>query len=106
MHREVIGVSDSREVDHKNGEGLDNRKMNLRVATHSQNKQNSRKQVECSSRFKGVHWNINESKWQVRIQVNGQRVHLGYFDDEEIAAQVYDQAAKQEFGEYACTNSN
>jgi len=63
MHREILSVDGSQEIDHINGNTLDNRKANLRVCTSRQNAQNSRKREGCSSRFKGVHRRKDTGKW-------------------------------------------
>jgi hypothetical protein len=103
MHREILDTEE--EVDHKNGDGLDNRRANLRPASRSQNAQNQPKQNRAtSSRFKGVHWNTREEKWVARVGINGKRVYLGSFHSEEDAARAYDAAAQERFGEYAHLN--
>lgn len=105
MHVEIgrlHGISDR--LDHKNGNGCDNQKENLRPATSSQNSQNRRKIVMRSSRFKGVHWNNKLGKWQAEIQRRGRFEHLGLFAQEEAAAAAYDQAAKEQFGTFALLN--
>lgn len=105
MHREILGLTNSKvEVDHRNGNGVDNRRTNIRQAAHSQNSQNKVKTVECSSRFKGVHWHKRHQKWMAKIKINGRIQHLGYHKTEQEAAAAYDLAAKQEFGEFALTN--
>jgi hypothetical protein len=90
-------------VDHRNGDGLDNRRSNLRAATRTQNTQNSRAIRGKSSRYKGVRWHTNR-KWQARIRVNGKPLHLGMFATEEDAARAYDKVARESFGEYAALN--
>lgn len=92
-------------VDHANGDGLDNRRSNLRPATRSQNAQNTHA-ATGSSGFKGVAWHRKNRKWQARITVAGVTKSLGYFHDAEEAAKAYDAAALDAFGEFAFTNSH
>ncbi len=100
MHRLIFNSS---LVDHKDRDGLNNTRENLRNATASQNNANSHKRgIYPTSRFKGVYWcNL---KWRSRIRINSNRIHLGYFDNELSAAIAYDVAAISLFGEFACTN--
>ncbi len=100
MHHFLTGWS---LVDHRNGNGLDNRRSNLRPATSTQNSANKRK-TRGSSRYKGVTWNKNAKRWQASIQVNRKRRHLGYFLAEEPAARAYDAAARLTFGAFAALN--
>lgn len=107
MHREILGTKaevDHIKVDHINGDGLDNRKRNLRPATQTQNQHNRRKTPQCTSRFKGVYWHTHTGKWKAQIKINGQTRHIGLYTSEEAAAAAYDQAAKQNFGDFALTN--
>ncbi|HLK57241.1 MAG TPA: HNH endonuclease [Chthonomonadaceae bacterium] len=97
-------LPDGLKVDHINGDGLDNRKENLRPATHAQNHQNRRKIEGCSSRYKGVSWNKERQRWRAYIYVNRKRIELGYYADEKEAALAYDRAALQYFGEFAKPN--
>lgn len=107
MHRVILrrklGYSDFLDTDHKNRNRLDNRRGNLRPATHSQNLGNSSIR-RGSSKFKGVHWFKRDKNWQVRIQFEGARKYLGSFTDEIEAAKVYNKAALKYFGEFACLN--
>jgi hypothetical protein len=106
MHREVIHPPDHLFVDHINHNGLDNRKANLRPATCAQNNYNKsiiRREI-ISSKYKGVIWQKEEKKWMVRIGVNGEQKHVGYFKDEIQAAKAYDKAAKKYHKEFACLN--
>lgn len=91
-------------VDHKDGDGLNNLRDNLRPASSLENNRNSKKQKGTSSRFKGVSWNPRNRSWKVSIRVEGLGVHLGYYEDENDAAHVYDYAAKIYFGEFARLN--
>jgi hypothetical protein len=91
------------EVDHRNHNGLDNRRSNLRLATGHQNQGNRRPQGG-SPRFKGVY--LSRSKWVAQIRFGGSKRYLGRFTVEEDAARAYDAAARLIFGEFACTNFN
>ena len=104
MHREVLSVDGSQEIDHINGNTLDNRKANLRVCTRRQNAQNLRKRKGYRSRFKGVCWSKNTGKWRARIDHSVKQIHLGYFESESEAAKAYDKKAKELFGEFAHLN--
>jgi hypothetical protein len=95
---------DYRIVDHKNGDGLDNQRSNLRRGTHGGNQHNMHKYVGCGSRFKGVSWHKQNSYWRAQICVNSQRMYLGVFYSEVSAAIAYDRAAEKYFGEFALTN--
>lgn len=103
MHRLIINAPYGKQVDHINGNGLDNRKENLRLVDNNQNQWN-RHNISGKSKYKGVHWNKANKKWHSQIRVYGKRLHLGYFKDEIEAARAYDKAAKDNFGEYAKLN--
>lgn len=103
MQREILGLAygDKRRVDHVNGDTLDNRVANLRIATIVQNAQNSRMPSRNKSGYKGVCWNKEKRKWESQIRVNGRHVHLGYFTDPKIAHDAYRAAAVRCFVEFA-----
>lgn len=101
----VFLIPDSVQVDHKNGNGLDNQKHNLRPATASQNSANRRKRSGVSSRYKGVSWINRQQSWRASIGFMGSHVHLGNYDCEEDAAVSYNHAALAFFGEFARINS-
>lgn len=105
MHRIVIPVSKSQQIDHINHNGLCNQEDNLRVCDQTENNRNARPWRNCSSAKKGVSWNKGHDKWSASITVNKRKQHLGYFSNEKKAASAYDEAAKKLFGEFACTNS-
>jgi len=107
MHRYILGLKPGELADHINGNGLDNRRSNLRVVTASQNAQNSfvqRREDGKTSRFKGVF--RSGGKWSAKINVAGAVDVLGTFDDEQAAARAYDAAAALHFGEFAKTNES
>jgi len=105
MHREVIDVPRGMVCDHINGNGLDNRKANLRPATVSQNLCNRPKRTgPTRSKYKGLEWDRRQRKWKARIQHDGRRIYLGSFASEIDAAQAYDRRAKALFGRFARPN--
>jgi hypothetical protein len=102
MHRVLLGVTDPQvEVDHVNGNGLDNRRSNIRACTRSQNQANQRKR----GRFKGVYPSHNrKNKYLALVGVEGKSVYLGVFPTAIAAAKAYDKAAREYHGEFACLN--
>jgi hypothetical protein len=105
MHREIMGAPAGMLVDHRNRDTLDNRKENLRLATHSQNQFNKGKTSrKTTSRFIGVFFVKYSGRWVARTTVEGKRIWLGRFDNEIEAARVYDEAAKKYHGEFAQLN--
>jgi hypothetical protein len=104
LHREIMNNPRGLLVDHRNGDGLDNRQSNLRPATHSQNGCNRKKRKNTSSQFVGVSWDKRVRRWSCRIKHQNKEIWLGYFDIETEAAKAYDAAAKKYFGEFARLN--
>lgn len=104
MHRLILEAPKGSQVDHRNQDGLDNRRNNLRFATHSQNQWNRGKTRENSSGFKGVTATRNKQKWQAIIKRRGQAFYLGSFSDPAEAARAYDQKAREVDGEFARLN--
>lgn len=104
MHRQVLGAPRGLEVDHVNGDGLDNRRANLRIADGSQNQANRVRGRAHSSGFRGVTWHKQAGRWQAAIKVRGKNYHLGLYDTQEEAARAYDAAAVEHFGEFARPN--
>lgn len=87
MHAVIAGTPKGMDTDHINGNGLDNRRCNLRIVTARQNQQNQN--IQKSSKYPGVHWQKDARKWRAQIRVNGKQQYLGYYDDEETAGIVY-----------------
>ncbi len=106
MHRLIIDAPQGVEVDHANGDPLDNRKENLRLCTRSQNIANTRKprrKKGCQSVFKGVCRHKKSKKWVASVQPGG-KSYRRYCDTEVEAALAYDEMARQHFGEFARLN--
>ncbi len=97
MHRLIMDCPDGMDVDHINGDGLDNRRENLRIVTRSQNLRNRKTFKNSKSGFKGVIFNPVNGKWKAII-------NLGTFDTSEEAAKAYDEAIKKLFGPLAKPN--
>jgi len=104
MHRVLLNAPHHRIVDHRDGNGLNNRKHNLRLCTHQENLYNQRPRLGGTSRFRGVCWRKTRRKYETKIQKNGKRYSLGYYHDETEAAVVYDIKAMELFGEFAYLN--
>lgn len=103
MHRVITGLApdDDRIPDHRNGNKLDNRRLNLRISTETQNNRNARRPKTNTSGFKGVYWDLHSKKWCAQIQARGTRKNLGYFHTAEQAHEFYCLAADLLFGEFA-----
>jgi hypothetical protein len=102
LHRFILGFPDG-EVDHINGDGLDNRKANLRVASRAQNAAN--RPAQRGRRLKGVYPNRSGTRWRAQAKVNYRAHYLGTFDTEEEAALAYDEFAAETWGEFAHLNN-
>lgn len=101
LHVFLMGV---RGIDHINGDGLDNRRSNLRVATHALNTANQRLRISNTSGFKGVSLLPESGRWMARCLVDGRRRSVGTFDTREDAAHAYDAAALIAWGDFARLN--
>jgi hypothetical protein len=104
MHRQIMGEPLGLEVDHRNWEGLCNRRSNLRIATKAQNQCNARKREGFTSTFRGTYWSRGKSKWVSQVRHLGKSRQLGVFNSELEAARAYDVAARESFGEFAVLN--
>lgn len=104
LHRFLLDLPPGRRVDHRNGNGLDCRRSNLRIATPKQNGANTRLSRRNRSGFKGVYLRQGRAKWVAQIKHDGRSKHIGTFETPEAAALAYDRAARLAYGEFACVN--
>lgn len=104
FHREVLNANKNQQIDHINGNRLDNRKENLRLCNNAENNRNKLKSKKGSSKYKGVCWHKASKKWKASITVNYKSIHLGYFSIEKDAAKAYNEAAINFFKEFALLN--
>lgn len=108
MHRFILGLlsSDKRLTDHRNTNGLDNRKRNLRLATTQENVRHSKKHRDAQqSKYKGIYWEAERKCWRAYIYLNKKKIWLGRFIDEISAAKAYNKKAKELFGEFVLLNN-
>lgn len=101
MHNMILG---RKGVDHVNGDGLDNRRSNLRPAPQSLNVANLSLSSHNTSGFKGVSWSKKYSKWEANIHLHRKKRFLGYFGTREEAAAAYNTEAVNQWGDYARLN--
>ncbi len=104
MHCQILNTKKGEDVDHKDHNGLNNTRGNLRLCTRSQNLSNRTPKKGCSSKYKGVSWAKKQQKWSAQIGFNKKIKNIGRFGNEIEAARAYDEAANELFGEFACTN--
>jgi hypothetical protein len=105
LHRLLMAPGPGLWVDHINGDGLDNRRANLRAVTRGQNAINRRTGTNNTSGFKGVSWHPEMKRWRADISVGGKRRHLGTFARPEEAAAAYNAAALTAWGPLARLNT-
>lgn len=104
MHRVIANAPTGMQVDHIDGNTLNNQVENLRICTTSQNRTNNKKQSNNTSGFTGVTWRPKLKKWAAQIQLNKKGFYLGIFENLEDAAKAYDKKAKELFGKFARLN--
>ena len=101
MHRVLLNAPDHIYVDHIDGNPLNNRRCNLRLATKAENNRNVSMRRDNTSGFKGVSRVSEGNKWMAKIGVNGRQIFLGRFDTAEQAHEAYCAAAVLHFGDFA-----
>lgn len=104
MHRLIMDAPDNMDVDHINGNPLDNSKSNLRICTHQENRSNTKVPINNTSGYKGVYWHKQRFKWCTQITFMNKTYTLALFESPIEAAREYDYVAKQLFGEFARLN--
>ena len=107
MHADLLGFREGCEIDHRNGDTLNNRRGNLRFASREQNQWNAGRRLDNTSGFKGATYDASTrgtKKWKASIQYRGKRKTIGRFTTAEEAADAYDAEAIRLFGEFARPN--
>lgn len=105
FHRVKLGLINSElQVDHANGNGLDNRRSNLRLCKKLENSRNTKIRTDNTSGYKGVTFKKANNKFRAFIYTNYKQIHLGYFSTAKEAALAYNQKALELFGEFAKLN--
>lgn len=105
MHREILGATDRNTlVDHKDHNGLNNQRNNIRLCSRSENQKNKNSEKHSTSKYLGVDYDSKRNKWKSRIRVGGKEIFLGRFLDEKDAAKAYDEAARLYHGEFSNPN--
>ena len=104
MHRYLLRPPRHLNVDHIDGDGLNNTRSNLRIVTQSQNCMNMRIPRHNTSGYKGVSWDKSRSLWSAKLMFEQKTINLGRFKTAELAAEAYNKKARELFGEYAKLN--
>ncbi len=101
LHRLIIDVPEGREIDHINGNPMDNRKSNLRLCTRSENQSNKISRKDSTCYYPGVYWNKNAKAWAAQIRKNNVKKHLGYYENVNDAIKARIEAEKEYHGKFS-----
>lgn len=104
LHSYLMKPPNGLMIDHKNRNGLDNRRENIRIATKAQNSYNKFDEKKSTSKFKGVYWAKDKDMWCARITLNDKVIAGGYFKCKIDAAHRYNELAMEHFGDFAYLN--
>lgn len=104
LHRFITGAPAAIPVDHRDGDGLNNTRANLRVCSTQQNARNRRRHSNSTTGFKGVARQNKAAGFRAYIMIDGHQITLGSFRTPQVAARAYDRAAVEHFGEFARLN--
>lgn len=102
MHRLILNFPEGKQIDHKDGNPLNNQKSNLRTCSNTQNQYHRKPKKGC--KYKGIYQVKGKGKWLSHIMFNNKMKHLGTFESDKDAARAYNKAAKKYFGEFAWLN--
>lgn len=105
LHRFILGINNKKiQIDHINGDTLDNRKLNLRICFQKENLRNSNKHLDSKNKYKGVFYNKRNKNWRSVICKDYKRYEIGSFKTQKEAAKAYDKKAIELFGKFAKLN--
>lgn len=104
LHRFIMNASINDQVDHIDGNPLNNKKENLRICSNKENSKSQSIRKRNTSGYKGVTWDKQRSKWKAQITINYKHKSLGFFNSKEDAALCYNEGAIKYFGEFALLN--
>lgn len=103
-HRVITNAKKGHTVDHIDCNPLDNQKSNLRICSQAENSKNRSIQKGNKSGFKGVHFHNLTQKWRAQISINNKPKHIGLYVTKELAAQAYNEMAKELYKDFAKLN--
>lgn len=104
MHTFLMNPGHGYEVDHQDGDGLNNQRSNMRICTSSQNKANQKVRSDNVSGFKGVSWDKSREKWLAQTHYKGKYKYIGRFANKLEAVNAYNTTVIELFGDFAKVN--
>jgi len=104
MHLMILGNVEGKEIDHRDRDGLNNQRHNLRHCTNTENQRNRVAPINNSSGYKGIGWSKRDNRWRARLAYNGKDIYIGQFKCLIKAVEAYDKAVVKYHGEFAQLN--